>query len=81
MKCSVKYGHFSTHTRTHAHTNCQTQHYFEKFYLLVHMRTGSEIKYEERTLLTNVGVLARLVVFWITGVPVTNTSVLLCLIW
>jgi len=45
------------------------------------MRTGSEIKYEERTLLTNVGVLARLVVFWITGVPVTNTSVLLCLIW
>jgi hypothetical protein len=32
---------------------------------------------EELTLLTNVGVLARLVVFWITGVPARNTSTLL----
>jgi hypothetical protein len=36
-----------------------------------------EVNHEELTLLTNAGVLARLVVFWITGVPATNTSTLL----
>jgi hypothetical protein len=34
----------------------------------------SEIKQKKHTLLTNVGVLARLVVFWITGVPETDTN-------
>jgi len=32
------------------------------------------IKHMKRTLLTTVGVLARLVVFWMTGVPVTNPA-------
>jgi len=31
-------------------------------------------EHKKRTLLTTVGVLARLVVFWMTGVPVTNPA-------
>jgi hypothetical protein len=33
-----------------------------------------DVNHEKLTLLTNAGVLARLVVFWITGVPETKTS-------
>ena len=36
--------------------------------------TTGAIKHMKRTLLTTVGVLARLVVFWMTGVPVTNPA-------
>jgi hypothetical protein len=36
--------------------------------------TRRKIKHMKRTLLTTVGVLARLVVFWMTGVPATDPA-------
>jgi hypothetical protein len=65
---TLKYGSLSPILPYFCYTHC----YFDKHQML--QLTMDAIKQMKHTLLTTVGVLARLVVFWMTGVPVKNPA-------